>query len=137
MADIISKDQRSRLMARVRNRDTGPELELRRTLWSRGLRYRLTVRLPGSPDLVFKRPRVAVFVDGCFWHVCPEHGSIPKTNSVFWSTKLAQNRERDDRVDRSLRDRGWTVLRFWEHEVFGDLERVVETIEHAVREPIH
>ena len=122
------------MMARVRSRDTRPELELRRRLWSRGLRYRLAVSLPGSPDLVFKRPRVAVFVDGCFWHGCPEHGSIPKTNSAFWANKLAQNTERDRQVDRALRERCWTVLRFWEHEVFGDLESVVETIEHAVRE---
>lgn len=136
MADIISREQRSKLMARVRNRDTRPELELRRMLWSRGLRYRLRVSLPGSPDLVFKRARVAVFVDGCFWHGCPEHGSIPKTNPAFWATKLAQNSERDERVDGELGDRGWTVLRFWEHEIFGDLDEVVERIEHAVRQRI-
>ena len=136
MADIMSRDQRSKLMARVRTRDTRPERELRRRLWSRGLRYRLMVPLPGSPDLVFKPPRVAVFVDGCFWHGCPEHGSIPKTNPEFWAIKLAQNRERDDQVNRALRDLGWTVLRFWEHEIFGDLERVAEAIEHAVRNPI-
>ena len=122
-------------MSRVRTRDTRPELELRRRLWSRGFRYRLRASLPGSPDLVFRTSQVAVFVDGCFWHRCPKHGSVPQTNHEFWATKLAQNTERDDRVGRTLRDQGWTVLRFWEHEIYEDLGSVIDTIEDAVREP--
>ena len=135
MADIISRAERSKLMSRVRTRDTRPELELRSRLWSRGFRYRLTSSLPGSPDLVFGGSRVAVFVDGCFWHGCPKHGGVPQTNREFWATKLAQNSERDARVDLVLKDRGWTVLRFWEHQIYQDLESVVDTIEDVVRVP--
>jgi DNA mismatch endonuclease (patch repair protein) len=114
---------RSRIMASVKRCNTGPEIELRRALFSCGLRYRLRykARLPGSPDVVFSAAKVAVFVDGCFWHACPIHGTSPKTNAEFWQSKLLRNASRDERVDRELAQMGWLPVRLWEHEVKDDL----------------
>lgn len=102
-----------------RGRDTGPELALRRAVHARGLRYFVNRRpvktVRRTADLVFPTAHVAVFVDGCFWHGCPEHHSAPKTNADFWSGKVQRNRERDAETDRLLTDEGWTVLRIWEH----------------------
>src|SRR5438094_851699 len=104
-------------MQRVRRRDTGAELALRRALHRRGLRFRVHRReLPGSPDIIFPRLRLAVFVDGCFWHGCPEHCVAPKANATFWAEKIAGNRERDRRKDALLAQRGWKTLHVWEHE---------------------
>lgn len=103
-----------------RRRDTSPELELRRALHAAGLRFRVDVPLPFDKrrraDVVFPRQKVAIFVDGCFWHRCPEHYTSPKANSAFWAEKAARNVERDRDTNQRLEALGWTVLRFWEHE---------------------
>ena len=107
-------------MARQAVRDTGPELALRHALFALGLRYRVDYALPDLPrrraDIVFPRQHIAVFVDGCFWHRCPEHATFPKTNATWWAKKLQRNWDRDRETDRVLLDRGWTVVRVWEHE---------------------
>ncbi|WP_354222283.1 very short patch repair endonuclease [Bradyrhizobium sp. F1.4.3] len=131
--DVLTPRQRSHCMSRIRGKDTKPEMVLRRALWSADLRYRLHVRIPGRPDIVFIRARVAVFCDGCFWHGCPKHSVKPKTNSSFWSTKLAKNKARDEKVDAVLRAGGWTVMRFWEHEIEDDAARVARRVALAVR----
>jgi DNA mismatch endonuclease (patch repair protein) len=101
-------------------RSTGPELALRRELHRRGLRYRVDLAgLPGRPDIVFTRARLAVFVDGCFWHRCPEHGTLPRNNAAWWLAKLERNVARDRAKDEALRGLGWTVLHVWEHESPG------------------
>ena len=111
---------RRKIMAANRRRDTAPELKLRSDLHRRGLRFRVDypIRIEGlrpiRPDIVFSSARVAVFVDGCFWHGCPEHGSAPRTNSSYWLSKLAQTRARDRRTSNVLREAGWTVVRIWE-----------------------
>lgn len=115
-----------------RGRDTGPELALRRALWREGIRYRLRYPLPGRPDLVFPRKRLVVFVDGCFWHCCPEHGAKPKTNAEFWNKKLARNVARDREVTGILREEGWTVLRVWEHEVKQQVDHLVQRIARLI-----
>lgn len=121
-------------MSRIRRSDTKPELLLRRRLWADGLRYRVDYRTPGGrADLVFPGPRVAVFVDGCFWHGCPDHYVRPRSREMFWADKLRTNVERDRRQTLKLEAEGWTVLRFWEHEVFAELESVVRTVQDAVR----
>lgn len=102
-------------------RDTKPEIALRSTLHRQGLRFRkdLPIRLPERivrPDIVFTRQRLAIFVDGCFWHRCPTHGTSPKANSDYWGPKLQRNVDRDHAVNEQLRAAGWTVLRAWEHE---------------------
>lgn len=123
-----------RIMHANRRRDTGPELAVRRSLHARGLRYRVDVAVePGirsRPDIAFTRRRVAVYIDGCFWHGCPAHRSQPKANAAYWTPKLQQNVERDRRVTDALTMAGWTVLRFWEHE---DPTAVADAIDDVVR----
>jgi len=108
-----------------RRSDTKPELALRAALFAMGYRYRKDLRLdlPARrvrPDIAFTSRRVAVFVDGCFWHACPEHGSKPRSNEWYWSPKLAKNVERDRAVDEALAQAGWTVVRLWEHVPLAD-----------------
>jgi len=114
-----------RVMRSVRRRDTAPEVELRRMLYSKGLRYRIDARpeklLRCKADLVFRRHRLCIFVDGCFWHGCPEHGRVPQTNADWWQEKIADNRSRDSRQQNALESLGWTVLRFWEHDLRSNL----------------
>jgi DNA mismatch endonuclease, patch repair protein len=107
-------------MRNTRQRDTSPELALRSALHRRGLRFYVD-RSPiaGSrrrADVVFPRARVAVYVDGCFWHSCPEHGTSPRANAKWWREKLERNRQRDRDTDRNLFDVGWMVVRVWEHD---------------------
>ena len=114
-----SSELASRRMRHTRSRDTPPELAIRRLLHARGLRYRVDARpvkaLNRRADLVFGPAKVAVFVDGCFWHSCPQHGSAPKANAVWWAEKLRRNVERDRDTDARLVSAGWMVLRIWEH----------------------
>lgn len=108
-------------MSRNRRRDTKPELLVRRLLHARGARYRVDFRITAGdiavkPDIVFTRRRLAVFVDGCFWHCCPQHGNIPARNQSYWIPKLERNQMRDRAVTTVLEAAGWTVVRAWEHE---------------------
>ena len=113
-------------MSRIRVRDTGPELNLRRSAWALGLRYRLQYRIGRSrPDMTFVGARLAVFVDGCFWHGCPEHATWPKQNAEFWREKIEANQRRDTDTNDRLRSIGWTVLRFWSHEPPTEAARTV------------
>ncbi len=133
MADSLDPAARSRLMSRVRVRDTAPELLLRRALWAAGVRgWRLHLkRLPGKPDLAFVGARLAVFVDGAFWHGHRDyyHGQ----SGPFWDAKIATNRERDARVNAQLSALGWEVVRLWDFEVEKDpagcVARVVAALE--------
>jgi DNA mismatch endonuclease (patch repair protein) len=120
-------------MSRIRGKDTRPEIALRKALWALGLRYRLHEKIAGRPDIVFPGARVAVFVDGCFWHGCPVHGAKPKSNTEFWNRKLESNGSRDRRVAELLEMDGWKVLRVWEHEVEGDLRKLVVRIRRVVK----
>ncbi|MEV8212521.1 very short patch repair endonuclease [Leifsonia sp. NPDC077715] len=102
-----------------RGRDTAPELAIRRALHKSGLRYRVDYSPLGNrrrADIVFTRRRVAIFVDGCFWHGCPQHATLPATNASYWVPKLQRNKDRDRETDLELRANGWTVVRIWEHE---------------------
>ena len=120
-------------MSRIRGRDTKPELLLRNVVWRMGLRYRLKSGVPGRPDLVFLAARVAVFVDGCQWHCCPDHWVRPKSNTDFWDRKFEKNRNRDAHVNELLKEQGWRVLRFWEHEVEKNCSTVAKNIIQAVK----
>jgi len=106
-------------MSRIRGENTKPELMLRKALRAAGMRYRLKNKLPGRPDIIFPGKRVAVFVDGCFWHRCPEHFQAPLRNALFWDDKISRNEKRDRKVDEQLSAMGWRILRIWEHEVRG------------------
>lgn len=122
-----------RSMKSNRGRDTRPELAVRRLVHAAGLRYRVDYRpirsLNRRADLVFTAAKVAVFLDGCFWHGCPEHHTVPRTNAPFWAAKVAKNKERDEETDRLLRANGWSVVRAWEHEPASAVAaRVVELV---------
>ena len=122
-------------MAAQSTSGTSPEIAVRRRLHSRGLRYRVNYRpepsLRRSADIVFTRAKVAVFIDGCFWHSCPEHGTAPTANREWWASKLAANAVRDKDTDALLIAAGWTVIRCWEHE---DPEVIAGAIERAVHD---
>jgi len=132
MTDVLTSEQRSYNMSRIRGKDTGPELLLRKSLWDMGFRYRVHYRLPGRPDIVFVSKKIAIFVDGCFWHGCPEHGVRPKTNSSFWNSKIQGTISRDKKNQQQLKNEGWMVLRFWEHEIERDLDKVLRRLERTL-----
>lgn len=135
MADILTPAQRRLNMSRIRGKNTKPEIRLRSALHLQGLRFRLHRKdLPGSPDIVFMKQKIAVFVDGCFWHGCPEHAVQPDTNGKFWRQKIEANRMRDVDASRQLTSLGWTVIRVWEHEVKQDVSRVVDAITRMARD---
>lgn len=123
-----------RSMRGNRARDTKPEVRIRQALHARGLRFRVDLRLQPPlrtrADIVFTRARVAVFVDGCFWHSCPIHGTAPRTNSAYWLPKLERNRQRDLETTRALQAAGWMVVRVWEHE---EVAAVADLVEGMVR----
>ncbi|NEW42780.1 very short patch repair endonuclease [Nocardia cyriacigeorgica] len=135
-ASWASSPGRRRNMQANRSRDTKPELEVRRALHALGLRYRVAFApnpgLRRRADVVFTRARVAVFIDGCFWHGCPEHGrSSFNHNSHYWPAKIAANVARDADTTQQLRQSGWLVLRFWEHENSVEVaERIRLTVLH-------
>jgi len=131
--DVLTKTQRSYCMSRNRGTDTGPELILRKALWAANLRYRLKTKLLGKPDVVYPGARVAVFVDGCFWHGCPVHYQAPADNSDRWRKKIIATKERDEQVNQKLRDDGWEVLRFWEHSVKANTDECVEIVKTHVK----
>ncbi|MFY2608800.1 DNA mismatch endonuclease Vsr [Achromobacter ruhlandii] len=153
MADVFDRTKRSAVMAKIRgtgNRST--ELTMVRgfrsahvTGWRRHVTFTFRVQAPtGSvaaantqvvkvrPDFIFRSERVAIFVDGCFWHCCPLHSKVPESNRSFWEPKLQANVARDRRATRLLRDAGWSVLRVWEHEL-RDMERIVKRVERRLK----
>ena len=134
MADTVSPETRSRVMSRVRSRNTRPELYVRRTVWAEGFRYRLHVKkLPGNPDIALAKYRLAVFVHGCFWH---HHGCAkdrrPSSNREYWDRKLDGNAERDARYRTQLEELGWSVVTIWECSLAAGTESLVSEL-RAVR----
>jgi DNA mismatch endonuclease (patch repair protein) len=130
-----ASDGRSRNMRAIKRTDTKPEVLLRKRLHAPGFRFRKDLRLDlvggrVRPDIVFTRRKVAVFVDSCFWHVCPQHGRQPASNEWYWAPKLARTVERDRAADHLLKDNGWTVVRIWEHI---PLDQAIKRVVNACR----
>jgi DNA mismatch endonuclease (patch repair protein) len=124
------------VMRANRKRDTGPELRIRRRLFSKGYRFFVSRRPlgPGSPvaDIVFPRARLAIFVDGCYWHGCPEHFRVPKVHADYWGPKIRGNRRRDSATDEWLATRGWSSIHVWEHEpVENAVDRIAQFVERV------
>lgn len=131
---VASSSAAAATMRANRRRDTKPELLLRSMLHRQGWRFRVDYPVDVSgrrvrPDIVFPKRRVAVFIDGCFWHSCPEHGQTPKTNSAYWEAKLSSNKARDSADSHALQRDGWKVVRVWEHDQIDD---AVETVKAAL-----
>jgi DNA mismatch endonuclease (patch repair protein) len=133
MTDVLTQAQRKYNMSRIRAKNTGPEVKLRKLLFSNGIRgYRIHYALPGKPDIVFTKKKIAIFVDGCFWHKCPICFQEPETRKEFWMKKINSNVERATKVNEKLRQNGWTVIRIWEHEIRKDPENAVKKIIDAL-----
>lgn len=133
--DVFTKEKRSEVMSRIRgkgNKDT--EVALAKLFRANSISgWRRHYAITGKPDFAFPKYKLAVFVDGCFWHSCPKHGVQPKGNKEFWSLKLATNKARDRRVDRQLRMKGWRVMRIWEHDLIKTRQhRVLQRIARAL-----
>lgn len=130
MVDNISKEKRSRIMASIKGKNTKPELHMRKILWSKGKRYRIHDRTVfGTPDISNKSKKVAIFIDGCFWHGCPTCYVQPKSNTKYWETKISKNKQRRSDVRKKLSAEGWHILEFWEHDVMKEpvmIEREIE-----------
>jgi DNA mismatch endonuclease (patch repair protein) len=126
VTDFLSKETRSRVMSRIRSRDTKPEVALRQALFAQGVRgWRCHSKgLPGKPDIAFTRWKVAVFVDGCFWHGHPDYFT-PGKSGAYWDQKIARTKERDAAANAALAAAGWSVIRFWDFEVEQHLEACV------------
>lgn len=128
MTDRITKEQRSQVMKSIKAQSL-LENEVSKALWHKGVRFRKNVRsLFGNPDISIKKYKIVIFIDSCFWHACPIHGNIPKSNTDFWKDKLERNKERDLKVNAYYIDKAWTVIRLWEHELKEDFDGVIERI---------
>lgn len=134
MADTVSKKVRSRIMASIGSEKTGPELLLRRALRANGVTgWKFQgYGIPGRPDFIFEAQKVAVFVDGCFWHGCITCCRPPKSNRIYWSKKLRNNILRDRRANKELIADGWKIVRFWEHEVLGAADKCAERVRMVI-----
>jgi len=134
MPDVFTKTKRSAVMSAIRSRgNKETELRLAFILRSNGIKgWRRNQGLPGKPDFVFRRERLAIFVDGCFWHGCPKHGRNPGSNRAYWLPKLERNRQRDLEVTKLLRKARWRVLRLWEHDL-GNPARAASRIRSSVK----
>ena len=127
--DDLAPEVRTRTMKSIRSRNSQMEQGIASALWRRGLRFRRNVRtLFGTPDLANQRRRLVVFLDSCFWHGCPEHYQVPRTNAEYWAVKVRRNRERDVVVTEWYQERAWRIVRIWEHEVRQDPAAVVERL---------
>lgn len=136
MADKMTPSQRHYCMSRIRSKATKPELLVRHWLWSHGYRYRLNVKsVPGKPDIVLRKYRTAIFVNGCFWHGhegCSLY-SVPKSNTDFWIAKVQRNRERDQQQYKALHDAGWQVIVIWECQLKSDkIDDTMRNVEHML-----
>jgi DNA mismatch endonuclease, patch repair protein len=129
MVDMFSKEQRSKKMKAIRSKGTSLENIVTKELWKRGLRFRKNVRkLMGNPDIAIQKYKTAIFLDSCFWHSCPIHGNKPKSNVEYWKKKLKRNIDRDNEVSEYFQNKGWNILRVWEHDVKYDLVCTIENI---------
>lgn len=128
MTDVMSKEQRRKNMQSIRSQS---ELEntVSKALWRKGLRFRKNVKnLFGKPDIVIKKYKIVIFIDSCFWHVCPIHGNMPKNNKDFWKKKLERNQERDMEVNKYYEESNWHIKRVWEHKIKQDFDETINEI---------
>lgn len=129
MSDIFSKEKRSEIMSKVKNKDSKIEIEFRKKLWQAGFRYRKnSTKYFGKPDLVLPKYKTVIFIDSCFWHGCKKHGSMPQTRKKFWKAKIERNKERDREVNRYYKKSDWKIFRIWEHDLRNRNEKLLSNI---------
>lgn len=128
MTDNHTVDQRKKNMQAIKSISKLEEI-VSKALWKKGLRFRRNVNtLFGKPDIAIKKYKIVIFIDSCFWHCCPLHGNIPKSNVKYWEKKLQRNIERDKKVNSYYTEQGWHIIRIWEHEIKRDLELTINKI---------
>lgn len=133
MTDKMTKEQRRKTMQAIKAQSK-LENTVSKAVWNRGFRFRKNVRsLFGTPDIVIQKYRVVIFIDSCFWHGCPLHGTRPKTNQEFWNKKLDRNIERDKEVTQHYKDINWNILRIWEHDIRNDFENTIDEIAQFIQ----
>ena len=139
MSDVFTKAKRSEVMSRIRGRgNKQTEIALAKLLRANGITgWRRHQSLFGKPDFTFRKERVVIFVDGCFWHGCPTHSNMPVNNRAFWQKKLSANKLRDSLVTTTLRKQGWRVLRVWEHDLAKDRNRCISNIKSILQSQQH
>ena len=129
MADKFSRQKRSEIMSKVRNKDSKIEILLRKELWRNGFRYRKnSTKYFGKPDIVLPKYKTVIFVDSCFWHGCKRHGTVPQTRREFWENKITRNKARDKEVVRFYKKEDWNIIRVWEHDITSVLLRTGQKI---------
>jgi DNA mismatch endonuclease (patch repair protein) len=134
MVDIVSREIRSRMMSNIRA-VSRLEDRISKSLWKLGLRFRRNVKsMIGKPDFAIKKYKVVIFIDSCFWHSCPVHQVLPKSNAEFWRSKFEENRRRDEEVTMHYNSNGWNIMRIWEHEFREDFDEAVMKIHRFVDE---
>lgn len=134
MADKVTPDIRTRTMRGVKSKDSKMEVKFRSALWRSGLRfYKNAKNLPGKPDIVFPKLKIVVFLDSCYWHGCPLHLRMPKSNLDYWLPKIERNKKRDNEINVYYTENGWRIFRIWEHELKTDFDSQVLKISETVR----
>ncbi|PLT29824.1 very short patch repair endonuclease [Peribacillus deserti] len=135
MPDKFSKETRSRIMGSIRARSK-LEDRVSRALWKKGFRFRKNDRtLYGTPDISIKKYRIVIFIDSCYWHACLEHFKMPKSNTEFWENKIERNRARDSRVTRHYEEKGWNIIRIWEHDLQrGNFDGTIDMLAGFIQE---
>lgn len=134
MVDRHTRAQRRYNMSRIKNKGTSLELRFRKMLCDKGFRgYRLNYNLPGKPDMVFTRFKLAIFLDGCFWHKCPKCFKYPSSNKKFWKEKILKNEKRDKIVNKELSKEGYKILRFWQHEIKENPEKCISGVRKLLK----
>lgn len=129
MADNLSREKRSKVMSSIRGKNTKPEITIRKLLWKVGIRYRIHNKsIYGTPDISIMKNKIAIFIDGCFWHGCKRCYKEPTTNTAFWREKIHNNKKRRLKVRRILKKQGWNVQEFWEHQVNSSPQSVIDSI---------
>lgn len=127
--DMFSKKKRSEIMSKIRSKDTKIEILFRKALWKKGFRYsKNSSKYFGKPDMSLPKYKTVIFIDSCFWHNCPKHGYLPKSNLRYWRKKIARNKERDKKVSRYYKKEDWKVIRIWEHEIDSRLTKTINKI---------
>jgi len=132
MPDKFTKDVRSGIMSKIRSKNTKPELTIRKILWSNGKRYRVhSNSIFGRPDISVKKKKLAIFIDGCFWHGCKQCSKTPQSNTRYWKMKFKRNIQRRKMIISRLTEEGWSVLQFWEHDINQNPQAVARKIENV------
>ncbi len=133
MADIFSKEIRSKIMSCIRGKNSYMERYVASELHKRGIRFRRNVKdLPGTPDIAIKKYKIVIFLDSCFWHACPKHFKMPKSNYEFWENKINHNIKRDLKTNQYYIDNNWHILRIWEHEIYNKQSDIIENIARLI-----